>query len=84
MKSSRSTPRPGSRSAPRSPGEPTPEYSTYPLPELFKRWERDELTDTQMIGHLWQHLSILDGRVRQLEHPPRIEPTTLGPDVADQ
>lgn len=48
----------------------TPQFSTYPLPELLNLWERNKLTDEQMIGHLLQHLIELEQRVRQLEHSP--------------
>ena len=59
------------------------ELSTYPVPELLLKWQREELTPEQMIGHLLQHLLTLlqrlaelatqlrqlEQRLRQLEQP---------------
>jgi hypothetical protein len=52
---------------------PTPEFSTYPLVELRALWKQGELTETQMVGHLLQHVFNLDKRVYTLEQPPRAD-----------
>jgi len=51
--------------------------STYSLPDLLNRWQRDEMTAEQVVGHLLQHFVALvqrqeqtEKRLRQLEQPP--------------
>ena len=50
----------------------------YLLPELIKRWEREELTAEQAVGQMLLWLTDLAKRVRQLEanqmHNPTGEP----------
>lgn len=41
--------------------------STYPLDQLLQRWRRAELTADQMIGHLLQHVTAQDKRLRRVE-----------------
>jgi len=48
----------------------TNDTSTWPLDELLVRWRRGDLTETQMVGHLLQHLMHIDKRVHHLERPP--------------
>jgi hypothetical protein len=43
--------------------------STYTLAELLRKWQREELTVEQMLGHLLQHLHDIEQRLRQLEKP---------------
>ena len=46
----------------------------YPLTELIKRWEREELTADQAIGQMLLWLTDLSKRVQQLETPSNSEP----------
>ncbi|MEM7348461.1 MAG: hypothetical protein AAF485_29900 [Chloroflexota bacterium] len=43
----------------------------YPLPELIKRWEREQITIEQTIGQLLLLLGHLSKRVAQLEAAQR-------------
>jgi hypothetical protein len=45
----------------------------YPLTELIKRWEREELTVDQAIGQMLLWLADLSKRVKQLETPQNSE-----------
>lgn len=50
------------------PSNPEPSgYSTYPIPELLKRWERSELSAEQIIGYLLQNLLHLTHRLAEVE-----------------
>jgi hypothetical protein len=48
--------------------------SKYALPELLKRWQREQLTMEQVIGHILQHLVALPQQLaelqKQLPKPP--------------
>ena len=57
----------------------TKETSTLPLEELLRAWGRGALDDTQMIGHLLQHIMHMDKRILRLEQPAADNPT--GPAV---
>lgn len=48
----------------------TTDTSTLPLDQLLHSWGRGDLTDTQMIGHLLQHIMQQDKRILRLEQPP--------------
>ena len=52
----------------------TNDTSTFPLDELLVRWRRGDLTETQMVGHLLQHITHIDKRVLRLEQPPAGDP----------
>lgn len=43
--------------------------STYPLEQLLLLWGRGDLTETQMVGHLLQHIMSHDKRIHHLEQP---------------
>ncbi|MEZ4733492.1 MAG: hypothetical protein R3E79_40870 [Caldilineaceae bacterium] len=47
----------------------TADTSTLPLEELLRAWGRGDLTETQMVGHLLQHLMQQDKRILRLEQP---------------
>ena len=49
----------------------------YPLAELIKRWQREELTTEQAVGQMLLWLTDLSKRVQQLENTPNSE-TTAG------
>ena len=42
----------------------------YPLSELVKKWEREELTSEQAIGQILLWLDLLSERVAKLEATP--------------
>lgn len=48
-----------------SSGSPT--LSTYPLEKLLQLWRHEELTVEQMIGHLLQHLAVLEAQGQALQ-----------------
>ncbi|MBV7328119.1 hypothetical protein KFU94_07635 [Chloroflexi bacterium TSY] len=50
------------------------ELSTYPLKELYTRWDREQLTLEQLAGQLLQHLILLEERLRVLEKERGIPP----------
>jgi hypothetical protein len=41
--------------------------ATYSLDELHNRWERDEMSVEQMLGHILQHLLRLEREIRTLK-----------------
>ncbi len=41
--------------------------STYPLAKLLELWRRSEITETQLLGYLLQHVISLEGRMIQVE-----------------
>ena len=43
----------------------------YPLAELVKKWEREELTAEQAIGQILLWLDLLSERVAKVEAPPK-------------
>ena len=51
----------------------------YPLAELIKRWQREELTAEQAIGQMLLWLTDLSKRVQQLETPPNGESVEVSP-----
>lgn len=50
------------------------QISTYPLKELYVRWDREQLTLEQLAGQLLQHLILLKERLRVLERESEIAP----------
>ena len=53
----------------------TKETSTLPLDELLRAWGRGDLDETQMVGHLLQHIMQQDKRIKRLEQPPTGDPS---------
>jgi hypothetical protein len=51
----------------------------YPLAELIKRWQREELTAEQAIGQMLLWLTDLSKRVKQLETPSNGESVEVSP-----
>jgi hypothetical protein len=47
-----------------------PSMSTYPLPEVIRRWDRGDFTAEQTIGHLAQHLLTVSQQLA--DHEKRI------------
>ena len=41
--------------------------STYPAPDLLRRWALNEITPEQTIGHLLQHLITVTQRLAEVE-----------------
>lgn len=41
--------------------------STYPTQELLQRWRNEQLTETQAIGHLLQHVATLEAQILALQ-----------------
>jgi hypothetical protein len=41
--------------------------ATYSLDELHNRWERDEMSVEQMLGHILQHLLRIEREIRTLK-----------------
>jgi pyrroloquinoline quinone (PQQ) biosynthesis protein C len=41
--------------------------ATYSLDELHNRWERDEMTVEQMLGHILQHFLRIEREMRTLK-----------------
>jgi len=55
---------------------------TYGLPELVRRWGREQLTPEQAIGQILLLLAELDKRLQKLERrrePPKQSPRKTGP-----
>jgi len=44
--------------------------SMYPLEELLKRWQLDNLTVEQAIGQILQHLLALQKQLKELKQSP--------------
>lgn len=51
----------------------------YPLAELIKRWQREDLTAEQAIGQMLLWLTDLSKRVQQLEHPSNGDSVEVSP-----
>jgi glutamate 5-kinase len=54
------------------------EKNQYPLSELIKRWEREELTVEQAVGQILLWVKDLSKRVRQIE---QVRPEQSGPEL---
>lgn len=57
----------------------TKDTSTLPLEELLRAWGRGDLDETQMVGHLLQHMMQQDKRILRLEQPATGEQSSLPP-----
>ena len=53
--------------------------STYPVVKLLQLWKQEELTADQIIGHILQHVAMLEEQVEALQKAARTAPQERKP-----